>query len=75
VLEALGALVSPFVERSTINKVFSLPLSFGGIFVVEGLSTLMLVSVPAAAFVSLAVGIWINRPVVVQNPMRPTRLL
>ena len=74
VLEALGALVSPFVEKSTINKLFSLPLSFGGVFVIEGLSTLMLVSVPAAAFVSLATGLMVNRPIVISNPNRAPRL-
>lgn len=52
-----------FLDKVTINKWFSLPLSFLGVFALyQTLSWDFFVIVPAATFVSLALLKFLNRP-------------
>lgn len=73
ILELLDlSLLGAWISKTTINLVFALPLSFGGVYVFSELSLEMLVSVPAATFVSLALGKYLNKPTVI--PQRLPRL-
>lgn len=62
-LSILGAVIG----KSNINVFFALPLSFGGLFLFNGLTLELLITVPAATFVSLALGKYLNKPSVVQQ--------
>lgn len=62
-LTPLGA----WVGKSNINIFFALPLSFGGLFIFEGLTIDLVVLVPSATFVSLFLSKYLNKPTVVQQ--------
>ena len=63
VLETLDILLLGWFEKSTINLVFSLPLSFGGFYVMsQEVSLQMFATVPAATFISLVLLKYINKP-------------
>ena len=66
-LSYLGA----WLGKSNINIFFTLPLSFGGMYVFYELDKLLLVTVPAATFVSLALGKYLNKPTVVAQQRLP----
>jgi len=66
-LSYLGA----WLGKSNINIFFALPLSFGGMYVFYELDKLLLVTVPAATFVSLALGKYLNKPTVVAQQRLP----
>lgn len=62
-LEALDFVLLGFFEKTTVNIIFSLPLSFGGFYVMQKEITLqMFATVPAATFVSLLLLKYINKP-------------
>jgi hypothetical protein len=59
-----------FLSKSTINKLFSMPLSLACLYVIHRQWTLMmLVLVPAATFVALAINLYINKPAVVTRQL------
>ena len=58
-------------KKSTLNYVFSLPLSTGGLFVFGYWDRTLFVSVPAATLVSLILNMQINKPTVIQNQRLP----
>ena len=63
ILETLDFVLLGFFEKTTINLVFSLPLSTAGMWVMQQQWTLtMLATVPAATFVSLVLLKYINKP-------------
>jgi hypothetical protein len=62
-LSYLGA----WLGKSNINVFFALPLSFGGLYVFNDLSLDLVVTVPAATFVSLFLGKYLNKPAVVSS--------
>ena len=66
------SIVGAYISKTTINLVFALPFTFGGLYVFLGLTPHLYVAVPAATFVSLALGKYLNKPTVV--PQRITRL-
>lgn len=62
-LETLDMISLGFVSKSTINKTLSLPLSFGGVYVMERQWSLeMIVTVTASTFVSLLLVRYLNKP-------------
>lgn len=62
-LETIDIISLGFIAKSTINKAFSLPLSFGGIYAMQReLSLEMFVTVPAATFLSLILLKYLNKP-------------
>lgn len=68
ILELLDlSLLGAWIGKSNINIYFALPLSFGGLFLTSGLTELMAVTVPAATFVCLMLGKYLNKPTVVSQ--------
>jgi hypothetical protein len=66
-LSYLGA----WLGKSNINIFFALPLSFGGMYTFYELDKVLLVTVPAATLVSLALGKYLNKPTVVAQQRLP----
>lgn len=62
-LTALGA----WIGKSNINIFFAPPLSLSGLWIFEGLVIDLVVLVPAATFLSLALTKYLNKPTVVQQ--------
>jgi len=62
-LTILGA----WIGKSNINIFFAPPLSLGGLYLFSGLNLNLVVLVPAATFVSLALAKYLNKPTVVQQ--------
>lgn len=71
VIEFLDLLFYEFVSKSFLNKFLALPLSFGGIYVLQDLHMSMVVTVPSATFVSLAINLWLDKPTIVNKPKQP----
>jgi hypothetical protein len=71
VIEFLELFISEFITKPTLNKYLALPLSFAGMFVQLELKSDFFVLVPAATFVSLVIGRWLNKPQVVQTQRLP----
>ena len=68
VLEMLDVVSLGILEKGTINKVFSLPLSFGGMYALtREINLSLLVTVPAVTLVSLALSKYLNKPIVTQT--------
>ena len=66
-LTYLGA----WIGKSNINIFFALPLSFGALYVLNGVDINLVVLVPAATFVSLALAKYLNKPTVVAQSRIP----
>lgn len=71
VIEFLELFISEFITKPTLNKYLALPLSFGGMFAQLDIGYDFFVLVPAATFVSLVIGMWLNKPQVVQTQRLP----
>lgn len=71
VIEFLELFISGFITKPTLNKYLALPLSFGGMIAQLELGYDFFVLVPAATFVSLVIGMWLNKPQVVQTQRLP----
>lgn len=68
-------IIGAWLSKSTINAFFTLPLSFGGMFVMTNtLAWQMLVTVPATVFISLALSKYVNKPVIVGGSRQIPRL-
>lgn len=71
-LELLDALLMGLISKGTIKKLFSLPLSLGGIWVMQQTWDIqMAVTVPAATFVSLTLIKFLDKPTQVQYQRLP----
>jgi hypothetical protein len=71
VIEFLELFISEFITKPTLNKYLALPLSFGGLLAQLELDYDFFVLVPAATFISLVIGMWLNKPQVVQTQRLP----
>jgi hypothetical protein len=72
VLEILDAISMGLVSKSTINKVLSLPLSLGGVWVMQQAWDLkMLILVPSSTFISLTLIKLVNKPSQIQYQRLP----
>lgn len=68
ILELLDlTLLGAWIGKSNINIFFAPPLSFGGIWLFEGLVLDLVVLVPATTFLSLALTKYLNKPTLVQQ--------
>ena len=68
ILELLDlTILGAWIGKSNINIFFALPLSFGGLSLLNGLVLNLVVLVPAATFVSLALAKYLNKPTVMQQ--------
>ena len=74
VIEFLDLFISGFITKPTLNKYFALPLSFLGLWAQLNIEMDFFVLVPAATFVSLAIGMYLNKPVVIKSPTRLSQL-
>lgn len=74
VIELLDLVTTGLFGKSLLNMYLALPLSFGGMFAMYNIDMQMIVSVPAATFVSLMVSKYLNKPVVINNNQRLPRL-
>jgi hypothetical protein len=74
VIEFLDLFISGFITKPTLNKYFALPLSFLGLWAQLNIKMDFFVLVPAATFVSLAIGMYLNKPVVIKSPTRLSQL-
>lgn len=74
IIELLDLVSYGILPRTTLNKFLALPMSFGGMFLLTELDLKMIISVPAAAFVSVAISKYINKPTVINNGLRIPRL-
>lgn len=72
VIELLDlTIIGGFFTRQQLNVFFAMPLSVGGIVLLLPLSWQFLVVVPAATFVSLALGKLLNKPQFVSSSRLP----
>lgn len=63
VLELIDAISLGMLEKSTINILFSVPLSIAGMWIMQQKwSVEMFVTIPAATFVSLLLVKFLNKP-------------
>lgn len=74
VIELLDLVTTGLFGKTLLNMYLALPLSFGGMFSLYDIDMQMIVSVPAATFVSLMVSKYLNKPVVINNGPRLPRL-
>ena len=74
VIEFLDLFISGFITKPTLNKYFALPLSFLGLWTQLDLYYDFFVLVPAAKFVSFAIVMYLNKPVVIKSPSRLSQL-
>lgn len=68
IIELLDLLTRGFFGVPILNKWLSLPLSVGGLYLLEVVDTALAVATPATAFVTLAISKFINKPVATTVP-------
>lgn len=72
VIELLDlSIVGDFFGRQVLNVFFALPLSFGGMVLLQPLDLRLVVLVPAATFVSLILGKMLSKPQLVGGTRLP----
>jgi hypothetical protein len=67
-IEFLNLITTDFFGISFLNKVLTLPLSFGGLWALDVWGMHLAVAVPSAAFVALFIGKQLDKPVVTNMP-------
>ena len=67
-VEFLDLVTTGFFGVSVLNKFLSLPLSVGGLFVLDTTDVKLAVAAPATAFVALFISKLINKPVATKVP-------
>lgn len=65
------SILSEYLSKQELNVFFSLPLSFGGVYLLLPFSLEMIVVVPAATFVSLALSKILNKPQIIGGSRLP----
>ena len=71
-LELIDKAQLGILEKSTINLIFSMPLSLGGLYLFQRHWTLtLLVLVPATTFIALVLNMAINRPTIIRQERLP----
>jgi hypothetical protein len=68
IVEFIDLVTSGFFGVSILNKFLSLPLSVGGLFVLENNDLKLIVTAPATAFIALFISKLINQPVATKVP-------
>ena len=67
-VEFIDLITTGFFGVSILNKFLSLPLSVGGLFVLDTTDVQLVVAAPATAFVALFISKLINQPVATKVP-------
>lgn len=70
VIEILDLITYSFFGKGTLNRVLTLPLSFGALFSQIHIRKELIIAVPAVTFASIAISKYINKPVVINNISR-----
>ena len=70
VIEFISLALNLFLDKETIYKILSLPLSFGAMYCFGHINKLFFVTVPATAFIVLVINKWLNTPVVLNYNRR-----
>jgi hypothetical protein len=68
IIEFLDLLTRGFFGVPILNKALSLPLSIGGLYLLDIVDITLVVATPATAFVTLMISKFINRPVATTVP-------
>jgi hypothetical protein len=71
VIEFLDMLFNGFDLKQAFNKYLAMPLSFLGLFSQIQINYSFFVLVPATTLVSLVIGMWLNKPTLVQTQRLP----
>jgi hypothetical protein len=71
VIEFLDMLFNNFGLKPLFNKYLAMPLSFLGLFSQMSIDYSFFVLVPAITLVSLVIGMWLNKPTLVQTQRLP----
>ena len=69
-LDNLQQLLFSF-KKSTLNYLFSMPLSIAGLYALGYWDKTLFVSVPASTLVALVLNLNVNKPTVIQNQRLP----
>lgn len=67
-VEFINLITVDFFGISGLNKFLTLPLSFGGLWLLDARGLSLVVAVPAAGFISLYIGKQLEKPVVTNLP-------
>jgi hypothetical protein len=67
-IEFFNLITVDFFGISGLNKFLTLPLSLGGLWLLDARGLLLIVAVPAAGFISLYIGKQLEKPVVTNLP-------
>ena len=67
-VEFLDLVTTGFFGVSVLNKFLSLPLSVGGLFVLDTTDVKLAVAAPSTAFVALFISKLINQPIATKVP-------
>jgi len=70
VIEILDLITFSIFGKAMFNKYLSFPLSFGAMYSQINFKKELIVAVPAVTFASIAVGKYINKPVVLNSITR-----
>jgi hypothetical protein len=73
-IEFLDLVTYIIVEKSFLNKLFPMPLSLGALYLLGYWDLKLIVAVPAAAFLSLIINKYLNKPVVFEARRQLPRL-
>ena len=68
VIEFINLITADFFGISGLNKFLTLPLSLGGLWLLDVTEIYLVVAVPAAGFISLYIGKQLDKPVVANLP-------
>jgi hypothetical protein len=71
VIEFLDMIFNGFDLKKAFNKYLALPLSFLGLYAQLDIQYDFFVLVPATTLVSLVIGLWLNKPTLVQTQRLP----
>lgn len=71
VIEFLDMLFNGFDLKQEFKKYLAMPLSFLGLFSQIQITYSFFVLVPATTLVSLIIGLWLNKPTIVQTQRLP----
>jgi hypothetical protein len=70
VTEFISTLTDDFFKPALVKRILTLPLAYGACWYMDITGFALVISGPAAAFISLALLLILNRPVIVNNSRR-----
>lgn len=67
IVELLALMFVLFVNKETLYMFLPVPLSFGAMYAFYDIELVMLITVPATAFIALMLNKYLNKPTVISN--------